>query len=223
MPIYTDTLPQSTTPIITVSIRDLIKVLPDKLPWEINVWLSGKLARYGITTDTIIFLTDGDEPTVEQRQFFEKLISPLGPATINNQWKNETYQALRIYDRGQLIIDKNTLSVTKLVTPTAPPILKVEEVISKLPKEIPFEFDICLTGSLVKDGWSANDADFIAYLNFDEDPQLCVKLEDRTELRQMAKYFTEILGWKTHIGNAVMEEREPVYLYQVYHQGQWLN
>jgi len=213
MPTYTDTLPQITQSIVTITIRDLIKVLPDKLPWRINVWLGNKLARYGVTTENIIFLTDIPVPTIEQRNCFDKLVSSTGlQATLYEGFKNEEYRAVRIYNEGRLIIDREKMVYTELPTPVfEAPILTLKEVTEKLPAEIPFTCKLYITGGLVKNGWSAHDADFLA-----------PGVSDGKELRKMSQYFTDILGWRVDVGQNVMEEREPVYLYLYYQDGKCL-
>ncbi|MBF0484717.1 MAG: hypothetical protein HQL25_08455 [Candidatus Omnitrophica bacterium] len=67
-----------------------------------------------------------------------------------------------------------------------------------------------LTGGLVKNGWSCNDADIII---FEE--------EAKPHLAQIRNYFTDLFGWKTDVGQVVMADREPVYLYKIYEGGKW--
>jgi hypothetical protein len=211
MPTFVTTLPQTTTPIITVTLPDLVKILPDKLPWSINIWIGDKLSIYGITAENLVFLTDEPTPTAEQKQYFNDLVKSLGAeATLYEGWKNEEYRMLPLYCNGALNINRDmTYKVPKTVYQA--PVLKLDEAITKLPKKIPFKHKLYFTGGLVKNGWTANDFDFIA-----------PDVEDRDELRKMAKYFTDILGWKTDVGHAVMIEREPVFLYPMYKDGQCL-
>jgi hypothetical protein len=207
------TLPQTTTPIHTVTIREVVDVLPKTLPWPITVWVGDRLARFGRTTESITFLAEMDnEPTVEQRTFFEGLIAPLGlPATLIEDWKNQRYSAIRLYNEGKLIVDKDTMTYTELPTPVyEPPVLTVEEAVKLLPKEVPWKDKIWLTGGLVKNGWTANDFDFIA------------ETDDQVRLREMAMWFTKETGWKTHVGLEVMKDKEPVFMYLCYEEGQLL-
>ena len=214
MPVYVDSFPQSTTPITVVNIRELVAVLPEELPWKINVWLGGKLARFGVTTEVIVFLAEMEaEPSVEQRLYFERLIAPLGlPATLYEGWRSKRYEAVRLYNEGLLAIDRETLCYRCLPTPVyAAPIITKEEFLARMPRSIPYCGVVYLTGGMVKNGWSANDIDFIV-----------PEVRDRFESYSMAKYFSDILGWKVDVGPEVMKEREPVYLFKLYEGGKWL-
>lgn len=205
------TLPQTLAPIHSVNIREMVAVLPKTIPYKINVWVGDRMARFGKTTDAIIFLAEmATEPTVEQRGFFEQLVAPLGlPATLIENWKNQRYSAIRLYNEGRLIVDKETMTYTELPTPVhEPPVLTVEEAMRLLPKTIPFLATVYLTGGLVKNGWTANDFDFISN-------------GPREQLSQMAMWFTKRLGWKTHVGPEVMSDREPVYLWKAYERGKY--
>jgi hypothetical protein len=150
------------------------------------------------------------EPTVDQRLFFQEILAPLGlPATLIEDWKNQRYQAVRLYNEGKLIINKETMCYTELPTPVyEPAIITVEEALKKLPVKIPWTCDIYLTGGLVKNGWTANDFDFIA-------PDI-----DKQEIPKMKKAFEAVLKWKVDVGVGVMPEREPVYQYLIYRKGQ---
>ena len=211
MPIYVDTLPQNIEPSTAVSIYDVLRALPDKIDYDLNVWVAGKLARYGWTSETIIFLVEmvGDPPS-EVMQYFSSLMKPLGlAATASSAWRNEQWQALRLYNGGRLIVDRSTMSYTELPMPVAQaPRLTVEEVVAKLPPTVPWQFPIWLTGGLVKNGWSANDADVMVDSKVDRAVYL--------ELRQ---FFTKLFGWKTDVGSIFMPEREPIYLYKIYDGG----
>lgn len=203
-------------PVSIITIRDVVALLPATLPWPINVGLAGKLAWYGKTVGTVIFLTDAQgEPTVEQRQYFEKLIEPLGvPATLSGEWNNSKHNLSRLYNDGRLIVrmENDRIVYTELPTPVnESPILTIDEAIKKLPRTIPFKNKLFLTGGLTLNGWTANDFDFIAE-----------KVKDKRELAMMARYFTGVLGWKTDVGADVMPEREPVKLYPIYEHGRCL-
>ena len=196
----------------TISIDEVVDLLPNKLPWKVNLWIAGKIARFGLTTDALIFLVEmKEEPSVEMRMFFENLFKPY-PATVIEDWKSQEYSAVRLYNNGKLIIDKDKMVYKELPTPVySAPIMTIEEMKEVLPKEIPFKYTLHLTGGLVKNGFTCNDADFIAF-----------DVQDTTELLKMAKYFTKVLGWKTDVGNKVMPEREPVYCYKIYKDGKCL-
>jgi hypothetical protein len=204
------TLPQTIQPIHSVTIGEVVAVLPESIPWPINVSYADRLARFGRTTESITFLAEmGSEPTVEQRTYFEGLVAGLGlPATLRSDWKNQEHAAVRLYNNGRLIVDKKTLCFTELPIPLfQPPVLTVEEAIKKLPDDVPWKFKIWLTGGLVRNGWTANDFDFIA------------DCDDKIELVKMSKYFTDKLGWPTHVGNEEMVLRKPVYTWLVYEGG----
>lgn len=210
MPTYIDSLPQHETPIVTVSLRDLLRVLPTEIPYKANVWISGKLARYGIATGNLVFFVEQhSEPDPEQKQYFDLIVQSLGVhATASHNWRDDGIAALRLYNNGRLIIDPETLSFTEAPEPIKIcPVLELDDVLGRLWQEIPWGCTIWLTGGLTANGWSANDADFIV---FDEEPSMLVEI--RNHLRT-------VLGWKVHVGNRVMPEREPVYLYKLYEGG----
>lgn len=209
MPIYTDTLPQNSTPIKTITFKEVLGVLPVSLPFSLNFWIAGKLARYGRTTDNLIFLVEGDE-TEEMRNFFNALVEPLGiHATVSGNWKGNKYQAVRLYNEGRLIIDKETIAYTELPAETREaPVLTAQEALSRMPQTVEWKQTLYLTGGLVKNGWSANDGDIIVTGDI-----------ERKELGRMSRFFTEATGWKFDVGQAVMPEREPVYLYRLYENG----
>jgi len=210
MPELTDTVPQNKYPISIYTFKDVIDKLPDKLNYPLNIWIGGRLARYGQTSDALAFLVEQDEePSTELRIYFEKLLDPI-PATVLNNWRDEKILAVRLYNEGRLIIDRNTLTYTELPSPTAhPPILKVDEVLAKLPRNIHWKETVYLTGSLVRYGWSGNDVDFM------------VDTDNLATFKEMRNYFSNILGVKVDVGNTDMPEREPVYKFKLYEGGLW--
>lgn len=209
MSIYTETLPQNIAPIKTVNFKQLLGALPQSLPFSYNFWIAGKLARYGMTTDNLVFLVEGEE-TEEMRHFFNALVEPLGiNATVSDNWKGNKYQAIRLYNEGRLIIDKATMSYTELPVETREVIfLTAKEAVSKMPTTIEWKQTLYLTGGLVKNGWSGNDGDIIVSGEI-----------EKKELGRMSRFFTDVVGWKFDVGQAVMPEREPVYLYKLYENG----
>ena len=211
MPEPSETLPQCTQEIRTVTITEIVQLLPEVLPWSLNVWYGDKLARFGRTAEGVIFLAEMEgEPSVEQREFFEKLLAPLGiAATLYEGWKNRRHEIVRLYNEGRLIVDKTTRPLTFRELPTPvyeAPILTSEEFKRKLPLEIPFPYRLYLTGGLVKVGWTCNDVDFLA-----------PNCWDVGDLAKMARYFSEKLGWKTDVGNRPMPEREPIFTFPKSH------
>jgi len=211
MPIYVDTLPQVQEQIKVTTLKQLVEVLPETINYQIDIWIAGKIARFGKTTENVIFLTDSlEEPSSELMCYFCDLVKSLGiVATLTNEYKNSRYLAFRLYDKGSLLIDKTTLTYKRLPEPiTEAPVLTIDEVKQKLPQTIQWSYTIYLTGGLVKNGWSVNDADLIT---FDE--------EARPQLAEIRNYFTNLLGWKTDIGQTIMVNREPVYLYKLYENG----
>ena len=85
-----------------------------------------------------------------------------------------------------------------------PPVITSDEVTALLPKNVKWSCDIFLTGGIVKNGWSANDADILA-------PDAT-----KEEMAEMRDFFTKLFGWKTDVGQHVMPEREPVYLCKIF-------
>jgi len=212
MPIYVTTLPQTILPTKSITIQDLITTLPDSITYSINIWVDDKLAQYGRSADNLIFITDDNQITNEKRQYFSSLVNSLGIAgTLSNSWKRNSISKVQLYSNGNLIFDKTTMSYKQLPTPIPTlPVLTIQEVLNLLPKTIQWNYTMYLTGGLVKNGWSNHDADIII---FDEIQN------GTTELLEMKKYFTNILGWNMDMGQKVMEAREPVYLYKIYENG----
>lgn len=208
MSILVNTLPQKLFPIKTVTLQEIIKILPERLSFPINVWLGGEIARYGQTTKSLIFLVEQDgEVSRNLRMYFEKMLFPY-KASASSSWKDEKITALRIYDLGKLIIDKKTLTYKKIPSPTVcPPIILVEEVLKFLPPEIPFKETVYLTGSLVKNGWSGNDVDFM------------VDTKDGIVHSEIWRFFKELLELKVDVGNSEMPNKAPVYKYKLYEDG----
>ena len=213
MPIYVDTLPQKVEKTKVITLLELVQALPNNIMYPINIWVGAKLARYGKTNADIVFLTDGGEsPTNELMQYFDSLVQPLGIAgTLSNGYKYAGLQALRLYDKGELILDKETGVYKRLPSPAEDAaMLTSQMVIEKLPREIPCMLPVYLTGSIVRHGWSNNDADFLVEGEASWE-----------EMEQLNRIFGIALGWKTHVGNKVMADREPVYLYKLYEGGKW--
>ena len=204
MPIYVDTFPQELRPIRTITINHLLHILPKKVN-GLNAWIGGRIARYGKTSEEnlIFFIEQETEPTTVQMEFFNEIVLPLKiTATVSNDWRDERITALRIYDNGELI-----RYAYKPVT--GHPEITKDYVIDKLLSfpEIDIEGDIYLTGSLVKYGWSKNDVDFIIFTT------------DHNVISKARFILSGILKCKVHVGNKIMEEREPVYLYKIYSDG----
>src|SRR6476661_3673536 len=154
MPIITDKLPQDIEPVKTITLKEVLEILPENLDYPIDVWIGGKLARYGQTDGNLVFFTD-EEPTVKLRLYFEKLCKAVAPATIDNQWLDQRITAIRLYNQGKLILDKETCTYKELPQPTKRmPIITVKDVVAKLPKEVPWKNTTYLVGGLVKNGWS---------------------------------------------------------------------
>lgn len=208
MPIISKTLPQNVESIKIVTFKEVIQVLPATLDYPINVWIGGKLARYGQTSDNLIFLVEQEgETSTELKLYFEKISQPY-IATVSSSWRNEKLSAVRLYNEGRLIVNKETLTYTELPVPTKLlPIIQLLDILNKLPKTIQWNETVYLTGSIVKYGWSGNDVDFMVDTN------------DTKVYREMRTYFADILGCKVDVGNVNMPEREPVYKYKLYENG----
>ncbi len=208
MPKVTTTLPQTDTPITLITFRELIAELPQELKYPLNVWIGGKLARYGQTSDNLCFLVEQDDETSTELKLYFQDLTPF-IATVSHAWRNEKLSAIRLYNEGKLIIDKKTLTYTKLPSPTKKtPIITLDEIKSKMPKQIKWKQAIYIVGSTVKNGWSGNDVDFMT-----EDPEI---------FKELRIYFTELLGYKVDVANARMPEREPVYKFKLYENGKCL-
>lgn len=212
MPTYVTTLPQTVVPSFSITIHDLISALPETITYPINVWIDDKLAQYGRSSDNLIFITDDNEITNEKRQYFSGLVNSLNiRATLSNSWKRNTISKIQLYSQGELIFDKVNMSYKQLPTPIPVlPVLTIQEVLDLLPKTIDWKYTMYLTGGLVKNGWSNHDADIIIFDTIEN---------GFTEIMEMKKYFTQILGWNMDIGQKVMEAREPVYLFKIYENG----
>lgn len=211
MSIKTTTLPQTIAPIRTVTIKQIINCFPEKIPYEFNFWIAGKIARYGITSDNILFLIESKNfPSSEMMQYFNSMVDKLGiNATVSNHWKNQRFAAIRLFNDGILAVDKETMAYKTMPTPIySAPVIELKNVLEDLPKNIPWNFPIYLTGGLVKNGWSAHDVDMIVFKD-DEDI-------DTDTIRKMKSYFASRIGCFTDIGKVVMKDREPVYLYKIY-------
>jgi len=211
MAIYTSKLPQNIESIKVTTLKELITILPDTISYPLNIWVGGKLAMYGTTTGNIVFISElnDNQLTPEIKEYFNNLSSPLGiNATVCNEWRNQRNIAFRLYDKGSLIIDKINFTYKQIPSPVAIPLLTIEDVVKKLPKTIRWKQTLYLTGGLVKNGWSFNDADIITF-----------DITESSELKNMRIYFTNLFGWKTDVGQKVMTEREPIYLYKIYENG----
>lgn len=211
MPIYVNSVPQNINQ-VTLTIKELINALPENLIFNLNVWLSGSIAKYGVTVENLIFLVDTLEiPDPYIRNYFNNLVSPLNKqATVSNNWKNNNKNfSVKIYNDGKLIIDKETMTYKELPSVIQQcPGITFEEVVNLLPDNIKWNQVIYMTGGVVKNGFSNNDVDFII---FDE-----ISVNDMMDIR---KFFTEKIGWKCDVGVSVMVNREPVYLYKIYENG----
>lgn len=205
--IIVNTFPQKITPVKSITREEVIAKLPKRLKWKLNFYISGKLARDGKTAEALIFLVEQeDEPSVEMRMFFEKLFEPY-PATVLEQWRR--FDAIRIYNKGRLIIDPKTMCFTELPSPIfSPSEITAEEIKKRLPKEVPFKYSLKIVGGMESNGWSRNDVDFITF-----------DTTDGKELKRIAKYFSDVLKCKVEVGCVVMEEREPIHSFELYKDG----
>lgn len=204
-----DTLPQNIDPIVCVTLEEVIRSLPDQIPYKLDIWIADKIARFGRTDGNLIFLVKMDgEPTPELMTFFTNSVAKLGiSATVSNKWKNNEYMALKLYNTdGNLLIDKKTMNYKDIPKDVfTAPVLTAEEVVKSLPDEVEWDFDIFLTGGIVRNGWSSNDLDILA-----------PDAPDTATLLAIRKLVTMSVGWKTDVGTKVMPEREPVYLFKIY-------
>lgn len=212
MATYVNTIPQNIEPIKVLTIKELLTQLPETLNYNLNVWIGGKLARYGATTENLIFFVDSiDYPSSEIMIYFHSFVEPLNfQATVSNDWKvNNNINTIKLYNNGRLIIDKETMAYKELPSIIEQNfIITYQDVLSRLPNEIEWNCVIYLTGSIVKNGFSNNDVDFIVFDNI-----------DRLIINDIRKYLTSKLSCKVHVGSSIMIDREPVYLYKIYENG----
>lgn len=211
MPIYVDTLPQNVAPCKTFSLRDLIQVLPEIIPYSCNLWMTGKVVRYGLGAGNITFVGDH---SAEQHQLIslhlnQVLNSKVENVLLSRFWRTNQITGLRVYQDGRLIIDKNTLQYKEIPNPIIDnPYITIDEVIKKLPQNIPWNHTIYLSGGILKNGWSFKDVDMIIF-----NPAAA------KDISPIIHYFKEILNWHVDIGQSIMTDREPVYLFKLYENG----
>lgn len=215
MPITIERLPASSEKSY-ITFQQVLNILPDELPFKRNVWIGGRLLRYGKEFSDVALpfqIETRFEVETEIRQYFGELFVAAGySATASNQWKSNKQPMIRLYNDGKLIIDRNTQTFIEPPSPTRlSPTLTVEEVMTRLPQSLPFPVTVWLTGSLARYGQTWNDADFIIF-----------ELEDWQQYHgELKRLFEEVLaGWKCDVGKQVMPEREPVSLFRLYDQGQ---
>lgn len=220
MPIFINELPQTIQPVHDITLTDLIAALPMTLTYPVKVWVTGEMAKYGRTTNNLVFLADVEaEPSPEMKEYFNSLCEPLGiNATVAHDWRDRKWLGKKgglmpLYNEGRLIIDKETMAYTEVPHPTAEaPVITLDDLYEHLPQQVEWTDGIYLTGSLAWRGWSANDADMIVFPGEGQEP-------DKEKMAAMRIFFSDLLGWKTDVGHAVMPEREPVFLYKLYENG----
>ncbi len=220
MGILINQFPQNTDPATYTTLSQLVDVLPKKLPnnSKLNVWVGGKLGRYGATSGNVVFCSDqATEPTNAEMDYWNSLVTPLGiSATLSIHWRKEDVATVRLYDDGKLIL-KNDLTYSK--APSPPPqkeIITAAWLRSKLPDTIPFPQPIYITGSLVKSGKSNNDVDLLVGVLTGPDTFEPIDHKIYSDIKE---YFRELLGAKVDVGHRIMGEREPVYYVKAYDGG----
>lgn len=234
MAIIVTEFPQNVIPVTAFTIEQLLAALPDNNPYPINMWVGGKMAKHCIVVDNIIFIAEQDEePSVEMKNYFADIIRNLNiglTATVMNNWRDKSVDAIRLYNNGVLAIDRETkvqISNTDVtIYKTLPAIVKTLPILTanyaktRFAPSIPWLNTIYFTGSVPKNGWSCNDADFILGRITIEGNEITYHdvIANKT-LLDVQNYFTGLLGWKTHTGTKVMPEREPVVLYKLYENG----
>jgi hypothetical protein len=200
-----------------VTFQEVLNILPDTLPFLRNVWIGGRLLKYGkeFKDVPIVFYIETEfEVPAEYKQYFSNLFAPsVITATASNQWKTQRPQ-IRLFNDGKLIVDRATGVFVEPPSPTKlSPTLTVEELKLRLPPSIPFTGTVWLTGSLARYGQTWNDADFIIFEKEDWIAQHGI----------LKRMFEEALnGWKCDVGKAIMPEREPVFLFKLYEAGKCL-
>jgi hypothetical protein len=212
MPIYSEHFPQKDVVFQTITLKDLIMSLPEQISYFGNIWLTGKVVYFGIVSQDLTILTDSEIANPKIETYFREILASFGlTVKVSSRWNKDTYTALKIYQDGKLMVDKETLTYNIVPNPAmGVNIITASQVKNRLPKTIPYYQTIYLTGGVVKNGWSANDVDFIVF-----------DLLDPIEMGKLRHYFTNLLDWKVDIGPKVMTQKEPVYLYKVYENGQF--
>ncbi|MFA9202152.1 MAG: hypothetical protein ACEQSC_01210 [Candidatus Nanopelagicaceae bacterium] len=220
MPIFCKQFPQGEKPIIRVTLAQLVKVLPEKLPYELNVWVSGRLSRDGVTSENITFIAEIDiEPSNEQKEYFNSLVKPLGlAATLSENWRKKDLALIRLYNHGRKILDDDLRFIEPPAPISLPPELTAQYIRYRLPKEISILETIWFTGSIVKNGFSSNDLDILVG-DLDDKGQTLNYEANQAPRLAVKKYFSELLSCKVDCGVSVMPEREPVYLIKAYEGG----
>jgi len=202
--------------VISLTFLDLVASLPEEIKLPLNVWVGGKLARYGKTSETVVFLLEIDrEPTSEEMQFFDSLVQPFGlSGTASEQWRNEFIPAVRIYNEGRLVVDKATGRLSEIPAPVQlKDEITPELIFPKFPAEIPFAETIWLTGGIAKNGYSMKDVDLLIGIPpFD----VAVSADRVSEIR---KYFYSLLTVRVDVGYKLMTDREPIHLLKLYEGG----
>lgn len=209
--ILVTTLPQTYETIKVTTMSDLLTVLPENLLYPFNVWISGSLSRDGKTAGNLTFLLEGEgDPSSEIMQYFNSLVEPLGiSATASYQWRNQSIQAIRIYNDGRLILNKDG-SFKEFPTPVNSKIeITPDYLYAILPQTIPFTETLYLAGGIPKNGFSLNDVDI-----------MLEPTEPKSKFSAIRKYFVNILGVKVDVGNTPMPDREPIYQFKLYENGE---
>lgn len=211
MPIYVDTFPQQINPAKRITLAEVVAALPEVIPFELNIWVGGRLARDGVTSENLAFYAEMvGYPSTDLKTYFAQIISPLGiTATVLNEWRRPEIAVVRLYNKGKKILGNDLVYREPPAPITLPRELGAQEFKAKLPKYLPFAFDIYLTGSMARQGFVTNDLDFIIAGGKDNCPPV-------------RKFFADLYGWKVDVGLTVMPEREPVYLLKLYEGGKCL-
>ena len=234
MPQIITQLPNNAAPVSSVTLLQILAVLPDTIPYNYNFAIGDRLLRDGqiVTGNLIIYCDIDGEPPNELKSYFAQFLEPLGlTSTVSQQWGANLKRA-RLYNNGKLCVDKATGQYTQLPTPSVyPPQFTIDQFKALLPAVLPnpsnkfmpsttqplptidpLQQDIYLTGSLALNLWTCNDIDLMAGTpQYDADNKLTgfIKFEDKVTLATIRNYFQSIMPVPVQVGQVFMLNREP--------------
>ena len=179
-------------------------------------------------------------------QYFNTIVAPLGlEATATNNWKDKTVLAMRLYNGGKLIVavvDGRVIYTEMPIPPADVTFLTAQDVRDKLTDTIPVSNTVYFTGSVERFGQSGNDGDAVTFNqkgllaaiawvqhNNPDDTATLTELQSQIDITPdevpketfvtIRNTLVKSLGWPIHVGMAIMEEREPVFLCKIYSNG----
>lgn len=238
MPQIITGLPRNATPMASVSLLQILAVLPDTVPFKCNFSFAGRLLRDGqITQGNVIFYCDysGELPEA-LKSCFTPYLEPLGlTCTVLSSW-GALSNLCRLYNVSQdgtssLCLDRATGVYTKLPEKTLYSLqFTIDQFRALCPQYLPttipldpqtqeppptgspFLQDIYLTGSLALKLWTCNDVDLMMGIPVYDSAGLLTGFEpyrDKITLATVRNYFASIMPIPVQVGQRFMLEREP--------------